>query len=289
MTPSGHDAAAACQAMVRRHDYDRYLWSLFLPSDVRPRLHAILAFNLEIAKTREVVSEPLLGQIRLQWWREAVGEIFEALETGAPVRRHEVVEPLAQAVAEGGLAKEPLLAMIDGREMDLAETPPASLGTLLGYLDQTSAPVFRLAGDLLSLPATGARQAASIAAGRAWGLAGLLRAIPFHARQQRVYLPADQLGAAGLSSRHIVDFSAGDVGAAVVGALADTADAALAEVRDAVRAEPALRPALLPVALVPLYLRQLRRAGPAALTGEIDVSRFRRQVALWRASRRRRF
>jgi len=81
---------------LRRHDRDRYLSALFVPADRRGAAIALYVFNHEIAKTREVVTEPLLGQIRLQWWREAIGEAY----AGGAIRPHEVMTPLAGAIRE---------------------------------------------------------------------------------------------------------------------------------------------------------------------------------------------
>ena len=73
--------------LVRQHDRDRFLTTLFAPDDRREDLLALYAFNHEVAKTREVVSEPTLGRIRLQWWRDNL----EAIYAGQPPRRHGVV------------------------------------------------------------------------------------------------------------------------------------------------------------------------------------------------------
>src|SRR5690348_13728410 len=96
---------------LRRYDRDRYLAALFVPADRRAAVIALYAFNHEIAKTREVVSEPLLGRIRLQWWREAIEEAYG----GGGVRAHEVMTPLAAAIREHRLTREHLDAMIDAR------------------------------------------------------------------------------------------------------------------------------------------------------------------------------
>src|SRR5215207_11715913 len=65
-------AAAHCEALVRAADPDRYFAALFAPADKRPHLFALYAFSLEIARVREAVSDPMLGDIRLQWWRDAL-------------------------------------------------------------------------------------------------------------------------------------------------------------------------------------------------------------------------
>src|SRR3546814_13598357 len=92
------DLLSPCGALVERHDPDRYLASLFAPEAQREDLFALYAFNYEVAKTAEVVSEPMIGQIRLQWWRESLAGIYEGR-----ARQHEVVQPLAHAVAARAL------------------------------------------------------------------------------------------------------------------------------------------------------------------------------------------
>ena len=84
------DDTAFCRDLVRRADPDRFAAVMLAPAGRRDALFTLLAFNQEIAKTREVVSEPTIGLIRLQWWRDAVAEAYE----GQP-RRHQVVTPLA--------------------------------------------------------------------------------------------------------------------------------------------------------------------------------------------------
>src|SRR5512135_1463257 len=82
------DTLSPCGQRVRHYDHDRYLTCLFAPDDRREALFAIFAFNHEVAKTREVVREPILGQIRLQWWRDSIAALY-----AGEVRRHEVIEP----------------------------------------------------------------------------------------------------------------------------------------------------------------------------------------------------
>src|SRR5271156_3271915 len=83
------DRLSPVGALVRRHDRDRFQTALFAPAARREALFALYAFNYEIARVRESVREPMLGQIRLQWWREAI----DAAYAGAASRRHEVAGP----------------------------------------------------------------------------------------------------------------------------------------------------------------------------------------------------
>src|SRR5579872_635856 len=114
----------AIAALVRRHDPDRFLTALFAPSEKRDTLLTLYAFNHELARAREVVSEPPLALIRLQWWREVV--------EGAR-RQHEVAEPLSAALDAGVLARDDLLAMIDAREAE-AEPGFETLQAWRGYV-----------------------------------------------------------------------------------------------------------------------------------------------------------
>src|SRR5215472_11726653 len=120
MARSGLSAAAA---LVRQHDRDRFQTALFAPRDKREALFALYAFNYEIARIRETVHEPMLGQIRLQWWREAI----DAAYGDASPRRHEVVEPLTAAIRAHSLNRAHFDRLIDARERDLNEAPPETL------------------------------------------------------------------------------------------------------------------------------------------------------------------
>src|SRR5512133_268111 len=110
------DRLSPVAALVRRHDRDRFQTALFAPADRREALFALYAFNYEVARVRESVTQPMLGHIRLQWWRE----IIEAAYGGASPRRHEVAEPLTAAIRDFGLSRKLFDRIIDAREADLA-------------------------------------------------------------------------------------------------------------------------------------------------------------------------
>ena len=107
-------ALSYCALEVRRHDPERFLTCLFAPAERREALFALYAFNQEVAKTRAIVSEPLLGEIRLTWWREAIAQIYE----GTPLQ-HAVVRALAEAVRAHDLPRAPFDRLIEARGQDL--------------------------------------------------------------------------------------------------------------------------------------------------------------------------
>jgi NADH dehydrogenase [ubiquinone] 1 alpha subcomplex assembly factor 6 len=167
-----------CGDLVRKHDPDRFLLSLFAPEDRRPALWALYAFNYEIARTREVVTETQLGLIRLQWWRDALGGNAPA---GNPV-----LEAVLAAIRQYDLPKESFETLIYAREFDLEDRQPADMKGLVNYADYTAAPLLELACRVLHVPHDEVRDAAV-----GYALTGLLRAVPAHLRQRRCYLPAD--------------------------------------------------------------------------------------------------
>ena len=196
------DRLSPVAALVRRHDPDRFQTVLFAPAARREALFALYAFNYEIARVRESVTQPMLGQIRLQWWRENIAAAF----TGNAIRHHPVVEPLAAAVREFGLTRDHFDRLIDARETDLADEPQASLAAVEDYAESTSAGLVYLALEVLGAHNSAAAEAAHHI-GIAYAIAGLLRLLPFRARR---IIPADiplQKGVIELSaaaSRHLV-------------------------------------------------------------------------------------
>jgi NADH dehydrogenase [ubiquinone] 1 alpha subcomplex assembly factor 6 len=254
---TGDRALSPLARLVREHDRDRFLTALFAPPDRRESLLALYAFNYEVAKTREMVSEPTLGRMRLQWWRDSIAAIYD----GTPVRRHEVVEPLAQAIGAHRLSRPHFARLIDAREADLDDAPPHDLAALEAYAEASSAPLV-----LLALETLGVRDEAAQAAGRAVGiafaLAGLLRAVPFHARAHRVYLPADLLAAHGIElHRTVFELRPAPGLDAVVASVAARARAYLEAARSVRRSVPrAALPALLPAVPAARSLAALKRA-----------------------------
>lgn len=270
-----------CARLLRRYDYDRFLTGLFAPADRREALYAVYAFNLEIARTREAVSEPMLGQIRLQWWREAIEEIY-----AGRARRHEVVEPLAIAVADLALPRAAFDRLIDAREADLSDTVPENLEELGAYARETGGAILNLAGAVL-----GATDEASVGAleatGTAYALAGILRAVPFHARSKRQLLPADLVRDAGLAPSDYFELRPVAQIVPVVKTVAERASRELAAARAKQSSiDRAALPALLHARLADLYLARLARGGHQPMQPRREVSALRKQMALYWAMRR---
>lgn len=174
---------------VRAGDYDRFLTVLFAPVERRAALVALIGFNLEIARIRDLVTEPMLGQIRLQWWHEACAEAL----AGKP-RRHDVLEGLA-----AGRVPPPLMdEMLYTREIEYQPEAPATLADLRAYAAGTSGALAEAMAAVLDGNVVSRKAARAV--GTAFGLAGVLRAARFHADHNRMLLPSALLEESGTSA-----------------------------------------------------------------------------------------
>ena len=239
---------------VRRLDRDRFVTAIFAPSNRRAALISLYAFNLEVARVRELVSEPLLGQIRLQWWRDTLDQIF----SGTAVA-HPVAEGLAIAIKAHGLSRSPFDRLLDARLADLNDTPPDDMAGLEDYAEGTSATLNALALEIL-----GVREEAAFRAARhvgiAWALTGLLRAVPFHAASGRLYLPAASLEEFGVEVESILNGQTTPELAALARNIAQRALDHLKRARAFRLERPKTAvPALLTAPLTEIYLSNLQR------------------------------
>jgi NADH dehydrogenase [ubiquinone] 1 alpha subcomplex assembly factor 6 len=257
MSTAGSDEVTAyCAEMLCRQDHERYLTCLFAPASARPALFALYAFNLEVAKTPDVVSEPTIGLVRLQWWRDAVASVY-----GGRATPHAVVEALGEAVARHRLSQSHFEHLIDAREADLDAEPPADLAALEAYARDTSARLLWLALEVLSSDrepdSTAITSAESI--GLAWALTGLLRAVPYHARRRKSFLPADMVRASCLDLESVFALQTSEPLRRLTEQLAARAEAHLVAARRLRRqVPPAARPALWFGHLASGHLRLLR-------------------------------
>jgi phytoene synthase len=253
---TGADRLSPVAALVRRHDRDRYQTALFAPAARREALFALYAFNYEIARVRESVTQPMLGQIRLQWWRENIAAAFE----GGPVRQHVVVAPLIGAIRELALTRAHFDRLIDARETDLGDQPPPNLAALREYAEASSGRLVRLALEMLGVQDPCACEA-GLHVGIAYSLAGLLRAMPFHARAGRQFIPADIAGRSGLSEQDYRALRSTPALRSVTAELAAAASGHLGAAR-AHRAKipRSALPALLPAVVAQRSLLRLKRA-----------------------------
>ncbi|MGN6517475.1 MAG: phytoene/squalene synthase family protein [Rhizomicrobium sp.] len=256
---------------LRKSDEDRYYAALLAPADKRMALFALYAFHHEIARIAEIARDPMMQAIRLQWWREAV----EGAREQKP-RQHQTVTALAELFANYALPPELFDAMIDARENDAPEATFADLAALESYCDATSGNLMRLAARIL-----GGVHDDELArsAGVAHALAGMLRAIPFHAARGKVYLPLDLLAEAGTSREDILRTHSGKNLGPVIARIVQAARNHLVAARRSAKPGKAL-PAFLPASTAPLYLTRVAAMDFDAFKTPVDVPLYRRQLAM---------
>jgi phytoene synthase len=180
---------------VRRHDRDRFLTALFAPAECREDLWVLYAVNAEIARIRDGVSEPMLGHMKVQWWRDVIAAIRE--QQGAPVG-HPVAQALQQMMHRRILTKTWLAELLAARDEELDKGEIPTLAALEDHAERTAVRVAWLGLELLGVTDAVSRDAARRAA-LGYALCGVLRAVPFHAARNRLLLPRDLLGQGGIT------------------------------------------------------------------------------------------
>ena len=273
-------AFAHCEALVRAADRDRFLAALFAPRERRGALFALYAFNVEIARVREVVRDPVAGEIRLQWWSDVL-----AGDGRWEIEAHPVASALRASVARYGLPPERLQTTISARRFDLYDEPMATLADLEAYADGASSSLIALAAQILNGGAPDI-DALSHHAGRAQAIAGLLKAFPFHAARGQLFVPLELLERHGADRQ---DVRIGRATPQLRSALADLRDSArrhLRQAQDMARTvSPDAMPALLPVALAGATLARMERGDYDPFV-PVEIAPWRRQWLIWRAARR---
>lgn len=263
-------------------DRDRYLAALFADAEHRPGVLALYAFGAEIARVRDMVSDPLPGEVRLQWWRDLLEGVEHGSAAGNPI-----AAALQGTIARYRLPVAALTAMIDARIFDLYDDAMPSLNDLEGYAGETSSALIQLASLVLNNGAD--PETADIAghAGVAYSLTGLMRSLPWHAARGQLYLPKDLLERHGADPQAILK---GETTPELLAALSELRGHVrhhLQRVREKVGEIPAhVAPAFLPVALVEPFLKRMETPGRDPLKTPVEMSQLRRQWILWRAARK---
>lgn len=239
-------------ALVRSGDQDRYWAGLFLSSQPRGYVFALYAFNIELSRIGEQVREPFLGEIRLQWWRDALAAPA-VTEIGNPVADCLIATRFAY-----DLPMDLLGGMIDARSRDIHRDPVETMDELRAYLIATAGALFRLGACITGARGNGPTDAACEAAAMAYGLTGLMRSLPHHAARGRLYLPGGFLRAFGVEGDALLRGEESEGLKAALGILRAQASEALAAFRQSAAALPeSALPIFLPLTLVPAYLHAL--------------------------------
>lgn len=239
----------ACAAVVEKGDPDRFTATMAAPVAVRARLFPLYAMNVEVSRAPWVTQEPMIAEMRLQWWRDALAEIAG----GGEVRRHEVVSPLATVLSAGQAAL--LDDLVLARRWDAYRDAFEDEAHFRGYIDQTAGHLMWVAAQ--SLGATDEQPVRDIAFGA--GVAQFLRAVPELEARGRIPLVDGRTDA--------------------VRVLAEGALAQLRRGRKA-RFPRAARPALWPAWQAEGLLKQVVDDPRRVADGTLGLSEFARRAGL---------
>jgi 15-cis-phytoene synthase len=280
---AGRPAADFCAGLVRAHDFTRYTSTLFVPVAQRRALLAIYAFNVEISRVRELVSQPLPGEIRLQWWTDMLAGAGHGGVEGNPVAAE-----LLLAIRNWRLPVERLSRMIDEHQFDLYNDPMPSMAALEGYINDTSSALFSLGAGIAGRQSDETDHLARHA-GLAQGLAQVIAALPLDASRRQLFVPLQLLESYGSGMEEVF---AGKETPKLRAALGQLIGEARGHLQTAfgllANAPPEVRPIFLPLTLVARDLMRMSRADSDLFMLRV-TSRLRSLWTLWRGSRSRLF
>lgn len=264
---------------LRDSDRDRYLASLLTPAAYRGAVAALYAFNAEIARIRDLVREPLPGEVRLQYWRDLLAGAAHGSTEANPI-----AAALLDAVRTHRLPIAALSGMIEARVFDLYDDPMETTAMFEGYAGETAAALVQLASLVLD-PEAAARSADMAGhAGVAQAVAGALLLMPTHRARGQLYLPLEILSAVGLDRETFLAGNDKVRVSAAIEAFAGLGRDHLRKAREAGRPPRSLVPAYLPVSLSEPVLIAAQRRGAAILDGALRPPQWRRQLRMLRAA-----
>lgn len=254
------ESARFAAEQLRANDRDRYFATLVLPDKERAAITALYAFNADIASVRDRAKEAAAGEIRLQWWHDAL-----AGEGHGAVRANPLADALLDTVAEYGLPVPALTRMIEARRFDLYDDAMPDMTTFEGYAGETVSALYQLGAMILNSGRPVEPGDAAGHLGVAHALAGHLRAFGYNASKGRIVLPRDVFSVCGVTEAEIRAGTESENLSVALTRFADVAAEHLRKADTAIAALPrALRPVFAPTALLRSQLKRLKLDAPFA-------------------------
>jgi len=262
-----NDDAGYVASFLRDADRDRYYASLLLRPPEQAAVQALYAFAADVATIRDRAREPAAGEIRLQWWADALKG-----EGHGSVRQNPLAAALFDAMARYNLPAGPLLRLIAARRFDLYQDPMPDVRSFEGYAGETVSVLYQLAAMVLN---GGAEVETGDAAGHlgvAHALVGHLRAFGYNASTGRIFLPMSLFAANGVRDGEILAGQESEGLFAALAQIGDLAEEHLVKAQAAVRDLPkALRVAFAPAGLLPRQATLVLNARtPFAASGDLS-------------------
>ncbi len=271
-----------CLAALHDGDKDRYLCALLTPEPMRGAIASIYAFNLELARIRELVSEPMMGEVRLQWWRDTL--------SGTPhgdAKANPIADALLETIHIHDLPMAPFLNMIEARQFDLYDDPMPDRSAFEGYAGETASSLIQLCCRVLDGGNSTRTADAAGHAGVAQLVAGCLLLMPIHRSRGQVYIPGDLLGAVGLDRDGFLNGrDKAMIDQALRGFIAlGREHLKLARLQSDNISQSSFA-AFLPAATIEMVLGKAEKLGASIHETPLAIAQWRRQWRFWSAARK---
>ena len=272
MTPDEY-----CQEKAAKSGSSFYYSFLFLPPDRRRAITALYAFCREVDDAVDEPSDAAIARARLAWWRDEVARLFH----GTP--QHPVSQALAAAVRDFGVTEAGLSEILDGMEMDLAQTRYLDYAALRVYCHRVAGVVGTLAAGIFGASDPRTYEYAE-RLGLAFQLTNIIRDVGEDARKNRIYLPMDEMQRFGVTAadvlgaretegfRRLMDFQSARARGCYDEALA------LLPAGD----RRAQRPGLVMAAIYRALLDEIARDGYRVLRERVALTPIRKLWIAWR-------
>lgn len=241
---------------LKTQDRDRYFASLVLPDQKRGAVQALYAFNADIAAISERVSEPGPGEIRLQWWKDAL----EGVSYGG-VQQNPIAAAFLSAMEDFDLPSGPLVRLIAARRFDLYQDPMPDMETFEGYAGETNSTLYQFAAMILNEGQPLEDGDASGHLGVAHALIGHMRALGYNAARGRIFLPWTIFAANGVTEQQLFARHESEGVRTSLAQFTEIAAEHLEKARTAIAAAPKpVRPVFASIAILQPQLKALQKA-----------------------------
>lgn len=172
-------------------DYYRYLTALFAPHDKQEHLFVAINFYNEIARIRDIVTEPMAGFVRLAWWREAISGIYQG------DNKYKQLEGLREIIKTYDIPEELFINMINAREDELDNLHLVEENEMIDYLKNTSVGILKIFAYILDQKSF-ENESLICNIGIAYGITGIIRSMVFESAHNRCYISEDILNKYGV-------------------------------------------------------------------------------------------
>jgi phytoene synthase len=269
-----------CAALVREADRDRFLATLYAPAEYRDALFALYAFNVEIARVRDLAREPMPGEIRLQWWREVLSG-----ERAGEAAAHPVAAALRATLAQHNLPHEALIALVEARSFDLYDDPMGTFAELQSYAMRTAGTIIEFATRILADDAGPQVVGLAMDAGQVETITNLLVMFPHHAARRQLYVPLEALQTYGANYEDVFAMRATTELRSAFAEMRLRTRGCLAHIGGMLAEIPqSALPVFLPLAPLRSVLRRMERHDYDPFRPP-ELALWRRQWLLWDAAR----